>query len=282
MGIVRYVGGNTVMQKSVDVYYVSGNTGILAKNMGKALLAQFPEIVFNEESFPFIRTEEEARTALQTILAQSHHPLVFSTLFIKKLNDIFDIPEVEFLDICYHFLVRLENIFETKALRVPGFSRHLDDLTITKRINAIHFTVTHDDGTGLKDYDQADLILVGVSRSGKTPVAVYFATQMGVKTANFPLVEEDMNGFQLPPEVVRNRDRVVGLSTSPQMLHIFRENRYKGSKYADLSTCTKEINQAKALFQRYKIPVFFSDGKAIEETATQITHALKLNAATNF
>ena len=84
---------------------------------------------------------------------------------------------------------------------------------------------------------------------------------MGVKTANYPLVEEDLNGFQLPPEVVRNIQRVVGLSTSPQMLHIFRENRYKGSKYADLSTCTKEINQAKALFQKYNIPVFFSDGK---------------------
>jgi [pyruvate, water dikinase]-phosphate phosphotransferase / [pyruvate, water dikinase] kinase len=270
------------MQKSIDVYYVSGNTGILAKNMGKALLAQFPEINFNEESFPFIRTEEEARATLDKILTQSHHPIVFSSLFIKKLNDIFDVPEVEFLDICYHFLVRLEQTFATKALRVPGFSRHLDDLTITKRINAIQFTVTHDDGTGIKDYNQADLILVGVSRSGKTPVAVYFATQMGVKTANYPLVEEDLNEFTLPPEVVRNRERVVGLSTSPQMLHIFRENRYKGSKYADLSTCTKEINKAKGLFQKYNIPVFFSDGKAIEETATHISHALRLNTATNF
>jgi [pyruvate, water dikinase]-phosphate phosphotransferase / [pyruvate, water dikinase] kinase len=176
----------------------------------------------------------------------------------------------------------LENILETKALRVPGFSRHLDDLTVTKRVDAIQFTVSHDDGTGIKDYDQADLILVGVSRSGKTPVSVYFATQMGVKTANYPLVEEDLNEFRLPPEVVRNIQRVAGLSTSPQMLHIFRENRFKGSKYAELSTCAKEINQAKAIFQKYKIPSFFSDGRSIEETATQITHELKLNAATSF
>lgn len=270
------------MWKSRDVYYVSGNTGILAKNMGKALLAQFPDFTFNEESFPFIRTEEEARTVLNKILTQSRHPIVFSTLFIRKLNDIFDISEIEFLNICDHFLVRLEKSLEIKALRAPGYSRHLDDLTITKRVNAIQFTVSHDDGTGIMDYDQADLILVGVSRSGKTPVSVYFATQMGVKTANYPLVEEDLNAFRLPPEVVRNTQRVAGLSTSPQMLHIFRENRYKGSKYADLSTCTKEINQAKAIFQKYNIPIFFSDGKSIEETATQITHELKLNTATNF
>jgi [pyruvate, water dikinase]-phosphate phosphotransferase / [pyruvate, water dikinase] kinase len=272
------------MGKTREVYYVSGNTGILAKNTGKALLAQFPEISFIEESFPFIRTKEEAQAVLEKILKQSpgRRPLVFSTLFIKKLNEIFDIPGVEFLNICDHFLVRLEDILETKALRVPGFSRHLDDLTVTKRVNAIQFTVSHDDGTGVKDYDQADLILVGVSRSGKTPVSVYFATQMGVKTANYPLVEEDLNGLRLPHEVVRNIQRVAGLTTSPQMLHIFRENRYKGSKYADLSTCAKEINQAKTIFQNYKIPIFFSDGRSIEETATQITQELQLNVATSF
>jgi [pyruvate, water dikinase]-phosphate phosphotransferase / [pyruvate, water dikinase] kinase len=267
-----------------NVYYVSGNTGILARNMGKALLAQFPDITFNEESFPFIRTEGEAQAALSKILRQStdSRPLVFSTLFIKALNDIFATPEIEFINICDRFLADLENILTTKALRIPGFSRHLDDMTITRRVDAIQFTITHDDGIGTRDYDQADLVLVGVSRSGKTPVSVYFATQMGVKTANYPLVAEDLDGLRLPPDIVRNIHRVAGLSTSPQMLHIFREHRFKGSKYASLGTCTQEINRAKEIFLKYNIPVIYSDKKSIEETATQITQELKMNVATSF
>jgi len=272
------------MWKSKDVYYVSGNTGILAKNMGKALLSQFPEITFIEELFPFIRTESEANAVLQKVLKQSvgSYPIVFSTLFIKELNDIFDIPEVEFLNIFDHFLGHLEDRLETKALRVPGFSRHLDDSTMTKRVNAIEFSIAHDDGSGIMDYDEADLILVGVSRSGKTPVSAYLATQMGVKTANYPLIEDDLVQYQLPPEVARNIQRVVGLSTSPQVLHSFRENRYRGSKYANLSTCLREISQANKIFQKYDIPVVFTEGSSIEEIATQITQQLHLNVATSF
>jgi [pyruvate, water dikinase]-phosphate phosphotransferase / [pyruvate, water dikinase] kinase len=272
------------MLKERDIYYVSGNTGILAKSMGKALLSQFPQIHFNEELFPFIRTEEEAQSVLKKILKQSAggNPLVFSTLFIKNLNNIFEVPEVEFVNICENFLSHLENILNEKALRAPGFSRHFDDTIITKRVNAIHFCISHDDGTGIHDYDEADLILVGVSRSGKTPVSVYFATQMGIKTANYPLVDEDLESCRLPPDIVRNKQRVIGLSTSPKMLHVYRENRFKGSKYADLSTCIKEINQANDIFVKYDIPVVCSQKRSIEETATQITQALKLNTTISF
>ncbi len=272
------------MWKSKDVYYISGNTGILAKNMGKALLAQFPDISFTEELFPFIRSESDAKSALQKILKQSvgSFPIVFSTLFMKELNDIFDIPEVEFLNIFDHFLGHLEDRLETQAARVPGFSRHLDDTTMTKRVNAIEFSIAHDDGAGLMDYDDADLILVGVSRSGKTPVSAYLATQMGVKTANYPLVEDELNLYQIPSEVKKNIQRVVGLSTSAQVLHSFRETRYKGSKYANLSTCLREISQANKIFQKYNIPVVFTEGSSIEEIATQITQQLHLNVTTSF
>ena len=272
------------MRKSKDVYYVSGSTGILAQNIGKALLAQFPEVTFNEFSFPFIRTEKDAREVLAKILKQSggSGPLVFSTLFFKELNAVFDIQEVDFFNIFDYFLGNLESLLGEKALREPGSSRHHDDTLIAKRVNAIDYTISHDDGIGTKNYDHADIILVGVSRAGKTPVSVYLATQMGVKTANYPLVEEDLDGFRLPPDVVRNIERVVGLSTSPQTLHIFRENRYKGSKYADMSTCIKEINQAKKIFLKYNIPVIFSDGRSIEEIATQIAQELKLTCTITF
>ncbi len=272
------------MRKSKDVYYVSGSTGILAQNIGKALLAQFPEVNFNEFSFPFIRTEEDAKDVLKKILEQSggECPLVFSTLFFKELNAVFDILEVDFFNIFDYFLGNLESLLGEKALREPGSSRHLDDMIVTKRVNAIEYSISHDDGIGTKDYDSADIILVGVSRAGKTPVSVYLATQMGIKTANYPLVEEDLDGFRLPQDVLRNIQRVVGLSTSPQTLHVFREHRYKGSKYANISTCSREISQAKAIFQKYNIPVIFSDGRSIEEIATQIVQELKLTCTITF
>ena len=122
----------------------------------------------------------------------------------------------------------------------------------------------------MKDYDKADMILIGVSRTGKTPVSIYLATQMSMKTANYPLVKEDLNELHLPPEVVRNRGRVAAVSASAQMLHNFRESRYKGSVYAQFATCVWELDQAMKICRKYAIPIVFSDGRSIEETATQI------------
>lgn len=263
------------MWKSKDVYYISSNTGILARDMGKALLCQFPEVNFNEESFPFIRTESQARKAMEKILNQSpaRYPLVISTLLSERLNGIFDSPEVEFINVLTPYLSRLEGILETKALRESGFARS-DNSTMNKRVNAIHFTIAHDDGTATRDYDEADLIIVGVSRSGKTPISVYLATQMGIKTANYPLVADDLNSYTLPPEIVRNKKRVVALSISPEILSAFREKRYEGSSYAKLSTCITELKQSDQIFLKYQFPVVYSDGKSIEETATQVAQTI--------
>jgi hypothetical protein len=246
--------------------------------MGKALLCQFPEVNFNEELIPFIRTESQARKTVQRILTQSagRYPVVFSTLFSKNLNHIFDTPEVEFLNICDHFLVKLEEVLETKPLRESGTARALDDNVMTNRVNAIHYSIAHDDGTGTRDYDEADLIIVGVSRSGKTPISVFLATQMGIKTANYPLVDDDLQAGRLPSEIIRNKNRVVGLSITPEMLHSFREKRYQGSNYAKLATCSSELRLSDQIFLKYQFPVVFSDGRSIEETATQVAQELGL------
>lgn len=270
------------MWKSKDVYYISGSTGILAKDMGKALLCQFPQVSFNEELVPFIRTEEDALEAIDRIRAQStgRYPLVFSTLLTQELNTILDVPEVEFLNIFDHFLVLVEELLETKALRVSGTSRHLDDKTMIKRVEAIHYCINHDDGTCTKDYDEAEVILLGVSRSGKTPVSVFLATQMGIKAANYPLVQDDLNAYRLPPDIVRNKTRVVGLSTKPQLLHHYREKRYKGSNYAKLSTCSDELHKANQIYMNYRVPIIMTDGKSIEETATQVAQEMNLKRKT--
>lgn len=271
------------MWHSKDVYYLSGSTGILAEDLGKSLLCQFPEISFNTEKIPFIQTEEDAKAALEKIQSQStgRFPLVFSTIMNKDLIRMLDIPEVEFFNICDSYLEDLEVMLEAKPIRISGTSRHLDDSTMGKRVSAIQYSISHDDGSLLKDYDEAEVILLGVSRSGKTPISVYLATQMGIKAANYPLVEEDLNNLVLPPEIVKNRKKAIGLSTTPQNLHYVREKRYKGSRYAELATCTHELSQASQIFLRYDIPIISSDGRSIEETATQVTQKLSLSRLPN-
>lgn len=266
------------MWHSKDVYYLSGSTGILAEDLGKSLLCQFPEISFNMEKIPFIRTAEDAENAIQHILAQStgRYPLVFSTIMSKELLAILDVPEVEFFNICDTYLERLEVILEAKPIRISGTARHLDNTSMGDRVDAIQYCIAHDDGSLLKDYDEAEVILLGVSRSGKTPISVYLATQMGIKAANYPLVAEDLDSYRLPPAIVRNKARAIGLSTSPQILNFAREKRYQGSRYAEMSTCTGELSQANQIFLQYNIPVIISDGRSIEETATQVAQLLAI------
>ena len=266
------------MWHSKDVYYLSGSTGILAEDLGKSLICQFPEISFNAEKLPFIRSIEDARKAINHILAQStgRFPIVISTIMNKELIVILDVPEVEFFDVCDKDLERLENVLEAKAIRISGTARHLDDSTMGSRVDAIQYCIAHDDGSRLKDYDDAEVILLGVSRSGKTPISVYLATQMGIKAANYPLVAEDLDAYRLPNEIVRNKARAIGLSTNAETLHFVREKRYKGSCYAKLGTCAGELNQANQIFLNYNIPIIVSDGCSIEETATQVAQQLSL------
>lgn len=267
------------MWRSKDVYYLSESTGFLAEDLGKSLTSQFPEISFNAERIPFIQTKEDAHTALEHIQAQStgRYPLVFSTIMNKEIIRILDIPEVEFFSICDSYLEKLEVMLEAKPIRITGTARHLDESTMNRRVSAIQYSISHDDGTLLRDYDEAEVILLGVSRSGKTPISVYLATQMGIKVANYPLVEEDLNSLNLPSAIVKNKHKVIGLSTTPQSLHFFRDKRYKNSRYAELATCTHELSQSNQIFLRYDISIISSDGRSIEEIATQVLQNLSLS-----
>ncbi len=266
------------MAISKDVYYVSGSTAILAEDMGKALLAQFKEIRFREEKIPFIHTPAEAKKALEHILKQSegNEPLVFCTIMNQETRDVFNCPQVKFFDIFLNTLELLENALGVKALREPGYSRHFTISKMDKRVNAIHFSLDHDDGTRVGEYDDAEIILVGVSRSGKTPVSIYLATHMELKSANFPLTSDHLDQPELPKEIVRNRKRVVGLTSSPLYLHNIREKRYAGSTYASLANCTRELQQAKQLFLRHNIKVINVEGRSIEELAVQAIQIIGL------
>ncbi len=266
------------MWSSKDIYYISDSTGIMITNLGQALLCQFPEISFHEEKIPYVRSIKDAQKTLEYILNQSRgrRPIIFSTIMDLEIRNIFRSPEVEFFDVFDNFLDPLEHCLEAKALRVPGFSRHSDNVTMAKRVEAINYCLEHDDGTKSNEFDEADVILLGVSRAGKTPVSVYLATQMGLKAANFPLTDEYLKELRLPESVVRNIKRAVALTTTPELLHSIREKRYSDSKYARLATCIEELQQAEEIFHHHRVPIISSAGKSIEEIATQVTQEIGL------
>ncbi|MBW2739116.1 MAG: pyruvate, phosphate dikinase/phosphoenolpyruvate synthase regulator [Deltaproteobacteria bacterium] len=264
------------MRTSKDIYYISDGTGIVINNLGKALICQFPGINFNEEKFPFIKTPANAKKIMDYILKRSagRRPIIFSTIINPETIAVFNAPEVEFFDAYAFFLERLENCFDAKALRVPGASRKVTGMDIDRRVEAIHYCMEHDDGTKTSEYDMADAIILGVSRAGKTPISVYMASQMGMKTANFPLTDKFLSKCYLPDSIVRNLKRSTGITTIPEFLRNVREKRYPGSNYAKLTTCKNEIERAEQIFQKYHIPVISSAGKSIEEMATQIAQEL--------
>ncbi len=266
------------MTTTQDVYYVSGSTAILAEDMGKALLAQFQEIRFREEKIPFIHSPDDAKKALTHILRQSDgaQPLVFCTIMDQETRDVFNCPQVKFFDIFLNTLELLEKALDSRALREPGYSRHFTISKMDKRVDAIHFSLEHDDGTRTAEYDEAEIILIGVSRSGKTPVSIYLATHMELKAANFPLTADHLDRYELPKDIVRNRKKVVGLTASPQYLHNIREKRYAGSTYASIANCTRELQQAKQLFMRHNIRILNVEGRSIEEIAVQAIQIIGL------
>jgi len=267
------------MWSSKDVYYISDSTGILVTNLGQALICQFPEVNFNEENFPYIRTVGEAEKTMAYIMSRSggRRPIIFSTILDPEIRAVFDSPEVEHFEMYGQLLDELETALETKAVREPGFARHPGDVTMNKRVEAIHYCLAHDDGVKVNEYDEADIILLGVSRSGKTPVSVFLATQMGLKSANFPLTSEYLNSYRLPELIRQNKSRVVALTTSPEQLRSSREKRYTGSKYAKHSTCVEELRQAEQIYLKAHIPTVSTAGKSIEEIATQVMQVLGIS-----
>ena len=257
-----------------DVYYISDSTALLAEEMGRSLLCQFPETGFHEEKIPFVREKRDAELALARIMKQSGglQPLIFCTIMEAEVRQVFDTAEVEMIDLYGGFLARLENVLEARALHQPGFYRNRDDAKTEKRVEAIRYTLDHDDGKKTEGYDQADIILVGVSRTGKTPVSVYIATHMGLKAANFPMTADHLGAYELPAEIIRNKTRAVGLTVTPQFLHRIREERYRGSKYAQLATCKAELQQAEQLYMQHGIQLVHTEGKSIEELSAEVTN----------
>jgi len=264
------------------VFFVSDRTGITAEMLGNSLLSQFEDFQFVRETIPFVDSPERAEAAVRQIndlgAREGQTPIVFSSIVDETASDMLrrDAKALT-LDLFQVFIAPLESELNAKSSHAAGRSHGIaNSHEYFARMEAINFTQAHDDGVTTRDLGKAQVILVGVSRCGKTPTSLYLALQFGIRAANFPLTPDDFADRRLPSSVLPFRDRLFGLTINPDRLHQIREERRPNSKYASLETCRYEVREAEHLMQTEKIAMLDTTSKSIEEIATTILHRGKL------
>lgn len=261
-------------------FFISDRTGITAEAFGHALLTQFDGVVFSESVLPFVDTVDKARVVALTIdqraIADGARPLIFGTLVDPEISAIVAAANGFFLDCFASFIVPLENELRMKSSHTVGRCHSRDRFDYVRRIEAVNFALHHDDGTSTRDLPDADVILVGVSRSGKTPISLYMAMQYGVRAANYPLNPEHFSSMQLPTQLQPVRRKLYGLTIAPERLRQIRSERKPGGRYAATDNCEFEAREAETLMRQEGIPFLDTTNRSIEELATTILHSVSL------
>ncbi|HMV00157.1 MAG TPA: pyruvate, water dikinase regulatory protein [Rhodocyclaceae bacterium] len=263
------------------IFYVSDGTGLTAEALGHSLLTQFEDVVFREVRIPFLDDRAKAQDAVLRINATGEEdglrPIVFTTLVDQELAAIVHEADAFSLSFFETFLAPLEAELGVKSSHTVGRSHgSADSSDYKKRIEAINYTLAHDDGITDRDLEQADVVLVAVSRCGKTPTSLYLAMQFGLKAANFPLIPEDFDRGRLPGTLERHRSKLFGLTIQPERLARIREERRPNSRYASLANCRHEVTEAEKMMRREGIRWLDSSTKSIEEIATTVLQELRL------
>ena len=260
------------------VFYISDGTGITAETIGHSVLTQFPDLLFDSHRIPFVDSPDKAVAAAQRMrdVAQQTglRPIVVNTVVDGELTALLAQSGALMLDVFAAFIGPLEDELgvqrEAKVGRAHGI---VDFAQYEARINATNYALTHDDGVDV-NYDGADVILVGVSRSGKTPTCLYMALNFGVSAANYPLTEEDLGSAELPRRLRPHRKKLFGLTIDPARLQQVREARRPGSRYATLEVCKSEVAAAESLFRQEHLPSLSTTHTSIEEIASKVLSAL--------
>ena len=267
------------------VFFVSDQTGVTAETMGHSLLTQFDGLEFSAVTLPFISTVDKAEEAVTRIDAQARkdgaRPVVFSTLVNDDVREIVMRADCLYLDFFEAFLGPMEQELGQASSHALGRAHGMTDMAAyTARINATNFALANDDGSANRDYERADVILVGVSRSGKTPTCVYMALQYGVYAANYPLVDDDLESGRLPALLEPFRAKLFGLTIVPERLHQIRQERRPDSRYASVTQCNYEVRAAEKLFDRYGIPYLDTTDTSIEEIASRVIERKSISRRT--
>jgi regulator of PEP synthase PpsR (kinase-PPPase family) len=262
------------------VFFVSDGTGITAETFGHAVLTQF-NLRFKQVRLPFIDDLDKAHRAAgrinESFAQEGKRPIIFSTLVKGDLSQIIRNTKCLYMDLIQTFVGPLEQELGVKSTHTIGRSHNIANSEEYKnRIEAINFSLIHDDGQSHKNLSTADVILVGVSRSGKTPTSLFLAMQYGIKAANYPLIPEDFERGKFPSALLAYKSKIFGLSITPERLSEIRNERRPGSKYAALANCRYEVNEAEAMMKREGIRWLSSTTKSIEEISSTILQEVKL------
>ncbi len=263
------------------VFYISDGTGITAETLGQSLLTQFEGLPTRATRMPFIDSVDKARECVARINAaatEGQRPIVFNTLVDQATSRVLHGANALVLDLFQTFIEPLERELKRKSTHTIGRSHSAtqNQQEYTNRIEAINFSLAHDDGQTDKNLAQADVILIGVSRSGKTPTSLYLALTFGLRCANYPLIPEDFERDALPASLLPYKGKLFGLTIQPERLAEIRNERRPNSRYAALENCRQEVRAAEALMRREGIRWLSSTTKSIEEIATTVMQEIKL------
>ncbi|MBM3341211.1 MAG: kinase/pyrophosphorylase [Betaproteobacteria bacterium] len=264
-----------------SAFFVSDRTGITAEMLGHSLLTQFDDLMLKETTLPFIDSLEKAQEAVQRInqaaRADGVRPIIISTLANTEIAAAVGKANALFLECFQIFISPLENELGKRASHEIGRTHNVNDIVnYYRRIESVNYTLSHDDGATTRDLSEADVILVGVSRCGKTPTCLYLSMQFGIRAANYPLIPEDFEDRQLPKTLRPLHDKLYGLTIAPMRLQSIRNERRPNSSYSQLDNCEREVREAEALMKRENIPFLDATRKSVEELATTIMQQAKL------
>ena len=258
-----------------SVFFISDGTAITAETLGHSLLAQFPHVDFDIHIIPYITSEEAAMNVVAEINRRSEQdgelPLVFDTLIDPYARDIINTANAVNLDVFEGLIGKLSEVLGTAPTTLVGQTHAVTDSESYKaRIDAVHFALDNDDGARTRHYDKADLILIGVSRSGKTPTSIYLSLQFGIRVANYPLTEDDLDDNRLPSVLEAHKHKLFGLMIDAERLVAIRTERKANSRYASFSQCQMELRAVEGIYISEGIKYLNVSEMSIEEISTRV------------
>ena len=261
--------------KRRTAFFLSDRTGITAETLGLSLISQFEGVPFVQVTLPFVDSSEKAIDAANRINQVSEtdkeKPIVFATIVNAEIRTILQRTNAYYIDFFDTFIPGLEKELKTSSANVMGrLHAGGDTHTYNTRIEAVNFSLNYDDGARTTGYPTADVILIGVSRCGKTPTSLYLAMQYGIRAANYPITEEDLHSHALPKILKPYREKLFGLTIDPKRLHAIRSSRKPNSDYAMQAQCEREVKAVEAIYLAENIPFLSSTDLSIEELATRL------------
>lgn len=275
---------NTAVSRTV--FFISDGTAITAETLGRSVLCQFPDVTFDVKVMPYVDSEERALEVVQVINDTAKRdgvqPLVFDTLVDPDVRAIINTAQAFNLDVFEGLIGKISGELDVQPSPLVGNSHSdVDSEGYKSRIDAVHFALENDDGARTRHYDMADIILIGVSRSGKTPTCIYLALQYGIRAANYPITEEDLDDNRLPTALKPYKDKLFGLMIEADRLVAIRHERKANSRYASFQQCQMELRAVQGIYISEGIPSLDVSEMSVEEIATRIIQMTGLQRRTN-